>query len=54
MFGKAKWRRSIAADQRQLLDATLALSHTQILAQVADEASIDSHTIGLLAFNGAL
>ena len=32
----------------------LALSHTQILAQVTDEASIDSRTVGILAFNGAL
>jgi hypothetical protein len=32
----------------------LALSQTQILAQVTDEASIDSRTVGLLAFNGAL
>lgn len=32
----------------------LALSHTQILAQVTDEASLDSRTVGLLGFNGAL
>jgi hypothetical protein len=32
----------------------LAFSQTQILAQVTDEASLDSRTIGLLAFNGAL
>ena len=32
----------------------LALSHTPILAQVTDEASLDSRTVGLLAFNGAL
>jgi len=32
----------------------LGLSQTQILAQVTDEASLDSRTVGLLAFNGAL
>jgi hypothetical protein len=37
-----------------LLDATLVLSQTQIMAQVADEASLDGRTMGLLAFNGAL
>jgi hypothetical protein len=41
-------------EQRDVLDAMLALSHTQILAQVMDEASLDSRTVGLLAFNGAL
>jgi hypothetical protein len=53
------WRNKEAADsdtreQRDVLDAMLALSHTQILAQVTDEASLDSRTVGLLAFNGAL
>lgn len=43
-----------ARDQERLLDAMLAFSHTQILAQVTDEASLDSRTVGLLAFNGAL
>jgi hypothetical protein len=37
-----------------VLDATLALSQTQILAQVTDEASLDGRTMGLLAFNAAL
>ena len=41
-------------EQRALLDATLAFAQTQILAQVADEASLDGRTIGVLAFNGAL
>lgn len=41
-------------EQRELLDAMLAFSQTQILAQVADEASIDGRTVGVLAFNGAL
>jgi hypothetical protein len=43
-----------AVEQRQVLDAMLAFSQTQLLAQVTDEASLDSRTIGLLAFNGAL
>jgi hypothetical protein len=51
---KAKKSKEGPAEQWQVLDAMLALSQTQILAQVADEASIDSRTIGLLAFNGAL
>lgn len=41
-------------DESQILDATLALSQTQILAQVTDEASLDGRNMGLLAFNGAL
>lgn len=41
-------------EQGGLLDAMLAFSETQILAQVADEASIDGRTIGVLAFAGAL
>ena len=41
-------------EQGALLDAMLALAETQILAQVADEASIDGRTIGVLAFNGVL
>jgi hypothetical protein len=36
------------------LDATLAVSQTQILAQVTDETSLDGRNMGLLAFNGAL
>lgn len=55
MLGKAK--RPAGGDtseQGNVLDAMLALSHTQILAQVTDEASLDSRTVGLLAFEGAL
>ncbi len=51
------WKKSkqpSVAGQGQVLDAMLALAHTQILAQVTDEASLDSRTVGLLAFNGAL
>jgi hypothetical protein len=56
MFGMWRRRRSArqVAEQRGVLDAMLALSHTQILAQVTDEASLDSRTVGMLAFNGAL
>jgi hypothetical protein len=51
---RKKGHRRDAVDQGQVLDAMLAFSQTQILAQVTDEASLDSRTIGLLAFNGAL
>ena len=37
-----------------LLSATLEVSQTQLLAQIADETSLDSRTMGILAFNGAL
>jgi hypothetical protein len=37
-----------------LLDATLRLSETQLLAQISDETSLDGRIMGLLAFNGAL
>jgi len=51
------WKKETQAatvDQGQVLDAMIAFSQTQILAQVTDEASLDSRTVGLLAFNGAL
>jgi hypothetical protein len=51
---KSKPMNDVAVEQRQALDAMLAFSQTQILAQVTDEASLDSRTIGLIAFNGAL
>jgi hypothetical protein len=38
----------------QLLTASLALAQTQMLAQLADETSLDGRTMGVLAFNGAL
>lgn len=41
-------------DKSALLDAALHLSQTQLLLQIADEASLDGRTMGLLAFNGAL
>jgi hypothetical protein len=44
----------ITDDQSAILDATLGLSRTQLLAQIGDEASLDGRTMGLLAFNGAL
>jgi hypothetical protein len=37
-----------------LLDASLALSRTQLLGQIADETSLDGRTMGTLGFNGAL
>ena len=42
------------AEQGELLDAMVGFSETQILGQVADEASIDGRTMGVLAFAGAL
>jgi hypothetical protein len=42
------------ADKSALLDAALALSQTQLQLQLADEASLDGRSMGLLAFNGAL
>jgi hypothetical protein len=43
-----------SADKSALLDAALSLSQTQLQLQVADEASLDGRTMGLLAFDGAL
>jgi hypothetical protein len=47
-------RRPGDADKSALLDAALHLSQTQLQLQIADEASLDGRTMGLLAFNGAL
>jgi hypothetical protein len=44
----------VPLDESEILNATLVLSQTQILAQVTDEASLDGRNMGLLAFNGAL
>lgn len=37
-----------------LLDASLALAHTQLVGQLADETSLDARTMGTLGFAGAL
>ena len=37
-----------------IVDAALALAETQLLAQVADDASLDGRATGLIGFNGAL
>lgn len=42
------------ADGRDLLDASLALAHTQLVGQLADETSLDARTMGTLGFAGAL
>jgi hypothetical protein len=34
--------------------ASIALAETQLLAQVADDASLDGQTTGLIGLNGAL
>jgi hypothetical protein len=41
-------------DKRALISAALSLSGTQLQLQIADEASLDGRTMGLLAFDGAL
>jgi hypothetical protein len=41
-------------DLSAILDATLGLSQTQLLAQISDETSLDGRTMGVLGFNGAL
>jgi hypothetical protein len=41
-------------DLSAILDATLSLAQTQLLAQIADETSLDGRMMGLLGFNGAL
>ncbi len=40
--------------REDLLQATLELAQTQLLAQIADETSLDGRTMGILAFLGAL
>jgi hypothetical protein len=41
-------------EPEDLLEAALELAQTQLLAQIADETSIDGRTMGVLAFIGAL
>jgi hypothetical protein len=41
-------------DKSAILDAALALAKTQLSAQVADDASLDGRTTGLVGLNGAL
>jgi hypothetical protein len=51
-------RRSTPAEApvngEDLLEATLEVAQTQILAQLADETSLDGRTMGVLGFLGAL
>src|SRR5271166_2537178 len=42
------------SDRSVIADVALALAGTQILAQVADDASLDGRATGLIGFNGAL
>jgi hypothetical protein len=37
-----------------LLDATLSLARTQLVAQLTDETSVDGRIMGTLGFSGAL
>jgi hypothetical protein len=41
-------------DKSTILDAALGLAQTQLSAQVADDASLDGRTTGLIGLNGAL
>jgi hypothetical protein len=41
-------------DGPDLLEASLALAHTQLVGQLADETSLDARTMGTLGFTGAL
>jgi hypothetical protein len=60
VFHRKLWRmlrvttRADEGSADELLDAALVLAQTQLLAQIADETSLDSRTMGILAFNGAL
>lgn len=42
------------ATRSVILDAALSLAQTQLLAQAADDASLDGRATGLIGFNGAL
>jgi hypothetical protein len=46
----------LASDKTRgvIVDAALASVETQLLAQVADDASLDGRATGLIGFNGAL
>jgi hypothetical protein len=46
--------RSRVVDRPAPLEATLELAQTRLLAQIADETSLDGRTVGILAFLGAL
>ena len=41
-------------DGQDLLDASLALAHTQLVAQLTDEATLDARMTGTLGLTGAL
>jgi hypothetical protein len=41
-------------DDEQLLEASLALAHTQLVGQLADDSNLDARTMGALGFMGAL
>jgi hypothetical protein len=46
--------RIVLKEPEDLLEATLELAQTQLIAQIADETSTDGRTMGVLAFIGAL
>jgi hypothetical protein len=43
-----------AVDRPDVLDESLAVAHTQLVGQLADETSLDARTMGTLGFTGAL
>ena len=47
-------RNKESSSDDDLLTAALEIAQTQLLAQIADENSLDGRTTGVLAFNGAL
>jgi hypothetical protein len=46
--------RTATADQDLILVSALSHAETQLLAQIADETSLDGRLMGVLGFNGAL
>jgi hypothetical protein len=52
--GGTRGTSAAVGDRSVIADVALALAGTQILAQVADDASLDGRATGLIGFNGAL
>lgn len=42
------------ADEVAVLEASIFVAQTQLLAQIADDASLDGRATGLVGFNAAL
>jgi hypothetical protein len=52
LFGRRRGEKPCSDED--LLMTALEIAQTQLLAQIADENSLDGRTTGVLAFNGAL